>query len=45
MTEAGQRFPFVMRKPELGSASLLPMLPLTLAGTKNPGTGQLVLGV
>jgi hypothetical protein len=35
MTEVGQRFPFVMREPAVGSASLLPMLPVTLTATKS----------
>ena len=35
MTAAGLQFPFVMRKPALGAASLVPMLPLTLAATKS----------
>jgi hypothetical protein len=33
MTVARLQFPFVVREPELGAASLVPVLPLTLATT------------
>lgn len=42
MTAASLRFPFVMRKPALGAASLVPMLPLTLATTKSVAVSGLL---
>jgi hypothetical protein len=42
MTVARLQFPFVMRKPALGAASLVPMLPLTLATTKNVAVSGLL---
>lgn len=35
MTPPGQSFPYVPRDPSLGSASLAPMLPLTLLGSRS----------
>ncbi len=42
MTPPGERFPFVARDPALGSASLAPMLPLLLAGTRSVAVSALV---
>jgi hypothetical protein len=36
------QFPFVMRRPALGAASLVPMLPLTLAATKSVAVSGLL---
>lgn len=38
----GQRFPFVAREAELGAASLAPMLPLTLAGSRTVAVSGLL---
>jgi hypothetical protein len=35
VTAPGEQFPFVERAPELGVASLAPMLPLTLVTTRS----------
>jgi hypothetical protein len=42
MTVPAQQFPYVPRDPALGSASLAPMLPLTLSGRQSAATSGLV---
>ncbi len=42
MSAPPQQFPYVPRDPSLGSASLAPMLPLTLIGSRNVATSGLV---
>jgi hypothetical protein len=42
MTFPTEQFPYVSRDPALGSASLAPMLPLTLVGPQNTSTSALV---
>jgi hypothetical protein len=42
MTAAAQQFPYVPRDPSLGTASLAPMLPLTLIGQQSVATSGLV---
>ena len=42
MSAAAQQFPYVPRDPSLGNASLAPMLPLTLTGSRQVATSCLV---
>ena len=42
MTVPAQQFPYVARDPSLGTASLAPMLPLTLTGNQSVTTSGLV---
>lgn len=42
MTPPAERFPFVARDPALGSASLAPMPPLTLAGPRRLAVSALL---
>ena len=42
MTVPAEQFPYVERDPSLGSASLAPMLPLTLGGRQGIATSGLV---
>jgi hypothetical protein len=42
MTAVAQQFPFVPRDPNLGNASLAPMLPLTVIGSQQIATTGLV---
>ena len=42
MTAPAERFPYVPRDPSLGTASLAPMLPLTLIGRQSVTTTGLV---
>ncbi|HEV3144823.1 MAG TPA: hypothetical protein VGZ47_13115 [Gemmataceae bacterium] len=42
MSVSPQRFPYVPRDPSLGNASLAPMLPLTLIGSRSLDTSGLV---
>jgi hypothetical protein len=42
MSTPPRQFPYVARDPSLGNASLAPMLPLTLIGSKNIATTGLV---
>lgn len=42
MSAAPQRFPYLPRDPSLASASLAPMLPLTLTGSKSVAVHGLV---
>jgi hypothetical protein len=42
MSSPAEQFPYVPRDPSLGSASLAPMLPLTLSGLQSVTTSGLV---
>jgi hypothetical protein len=42
MTAPVQQFPYVPRDPSLGNASLAPILPLTLSGTRSVATTGLL---
>src|SRR5262245_7050373 len=42
MSAAAQQFPYVPRDPSLGTASLAPMLPLTLIGSQQVAASGLV---
>lgn len=42
MTAQAERFPFVSRAPQLGEASLAPMLPLTLVASRSVDAAGLV---
>lgn len=41
MTPSTHQFPYIMRDPSLGNASLAPMLPLTLIGRQSVATSGL----
>ena len=42
MTESALQFPYIVRDPSVGNASLAPMLPLTLIGARSATTSGLL---